>query len=149
MQDGFVSGKAAVAGHNCFIVKAANAAWRKSIRKDCLISIPYITIRYVWVTNRLWEQWKKPGNPRILWLPPLKRRDEKGVKAVMCQRWRCPPPGAPWPEGPLRFGPPLRLPPEGPCSGMCRDIWFRSGSGRRIVRRGARGVGSRRGRKFR
>ena len=39
MRDGFVSGKAAVAEHNRFMVKAANAAWRKSSRKDCLISI--------------------------------------------------------------------------------------------------------------
>ena len=36
-----MSGKAEVAGHDCFMGKAANAAWRKSIRKDCLISIAY------------------------------------------------------------------------------------------------------------
>lgn len=89
------------------------------------------------------------GIRRFPGFPIEKRRDEKGVNAVMCQRGRCLPPGAPWPEGPPRFGPPLLLPPEGPCSGMCRGIRFRSGSGRRIVRRGARGVGSRRGRKFR
>ena len=41
LRAGFVSGKAADAGHHCFTVKAADAARRKSGRKDYLLPAAY------------------------------------------------------------------------------------------------------------